>query len=165
MLEDSTQRWNCFDNACIVSMSMTFPKLNAIRSLDVYFLWLTCFAFLYTWRRTSKVESYWNYHIWLIVDHSIYLCTSVAGSLTKDALTFCSHFAEKLEMKDKVLAELRSDFDLKQQTDEREMHNLKTTYYPWSWKQGCKSQRANLSFLQLSDSWVKFGNWKQEWEA
>jgi len=64
------------------------------------------------------------------VDHSIYLCTSVAGSLTKDALTFCSHFAEKLEMKDKVLAELRSDFDLKQQTDEREMHNLKTTYYP-----------------------------------
>ena len=48
----------------------------------------------------------------------------------KDALTFCSHFAEKLEMKDKALAELRSDFDLKQQTDEREMHNLKTTYYP-----------------------------------
>ena len=52
--------------------------------------------------------------------------------------TVCSHFAEKLElkdklltekleMKDKALAELRSEFDLKQQTYKKETCNLQTT--------------------------------------
>ena len=42
----------------------------------------------------------------------------------------CSHFTEKLEVKDKALAKLRSEFDLiqqKQQTHERETHNLQTS--------------------------------------
>ena len=41
--------------------------------------------------------------------------------------TVCSHFTEKLEMKDKALAELRSEFDLKLQTYEKETRNLRTT--------------------------------------